>query len=37
MLNGDQAWRVRAVHAAGLLLLVAFAVAFAISALAAQT
>jgi hypothetical protein len=36
MLKGDQAWRVRAVHAAGMLLLVAFAVAFALSALAAK-
>jgi hypothetical protein len=36
MLGGDQAWRVRAVHVAGLLLLVAFAVAFALSAFAAK-
>lgn len=36
MLDGDQAWRVRAVHVAGLLLLIAFAVAFALSAFAAK-
>jgi hypothetical protein len=35
MLDGDQTWRVRAAHVAGMLLLVAFAVAFAISAFAA--
>jgi hypothetical protein len=36
MLNGDQGWPVRAVHAAGLLLLLAFAIAFALSAFAAK-
>jgi hypothetical protein len=36
MLNGDHAWPVRAVHVAGLLLLLFFAIAFALSALAAK-
>jgi hypothetical protein len=36
MLDGDQAWRVRAVHVAGLMLLIAFAVAFTLSAFAAK-
>jgi hypothetical protein len=36
MLNGDHPWPVRAVHVAGLLLLLFFAIAFALSALAAK-
>jgi hypothetical protein len=36
MLKGDLTWPVRAVHVAGLALLLAFAIAFALSAFAAK-